>query len=68
MKTKFISTHDSRIACFTLTLNAQLLATASTKGTLIHIFKTNHGSFLREVYFFSCFSLFASKLVYSFLV
>ncbi|KAK4282474.1 hypothetical protein QN277_013847 [Acacia crassicarpa] len=48
-KTKFISAHDSRIACFTLTLDGQLLATASTKGTLIRIFDTANGTLLQEV-------------------
>ncbi|XP_028775928.1 autophagy-related protein 18a-like [Neltuma alba] len=48
-KSKFISAHDSGIACFTLTLDGQLLATASTKGTLIRIFGTANGTVLREV-------------------
>ncbi|URE25785.1 zinc finger C3HC4 type family protein [Musa troglodytarum] len=46
---KFISAHDSQIACMTLTLNGLLLATASTKGTLIRIFNTNDGTRLQEV-------------------
>eukprot|EP01018_Ginkgo_biloba_P017886 Gb_28411 [translate_table: standard] len=48
-KTKFISAHDSRIACFTLTLDGRLLATASTKGTLVRIFNTLDGTRLQEV-------------------
>ncbi|TKY61801.1 Autophagy-related protein 18a [Spatholobus suberectus] len=48
-KTKLVSAHDSRIACFALTLDGQLLATASTKGTLIRIFDTDHGTLLQEV-------------------
>ncbi|KAF7818224.1 autophagy-related protein 18a-like [Senna tora] len=48
-KTKFISAHDSRIACFALTLDGLLLATASTKGTLIRIFDTANGTLLQEV-------------------
>ncbi|XP_027351776.1 autophagy-related protein 18a-like [Abrus precatorius] len=48
-KTKFISAHDSRIACFALTLDGQLIATASTKGTLIRVFDTDHGTLLQEV-------------------
>ncbi|XP_020212010.1 autophagy-related protein 18a [Cajanus cajan] len=48
-KTKFISAHDSRIACFALTLDGQLIATASTKGTLIRIFDTDQGTLLQEV-------------------
>ncbi|XP_054803054.1 autophagy-related protein 18a-like [Prosopis cineraria] len=48
-KTKFILAHDSGIACFTLTLDGQLLATASTRGTLLRIFETANGTLLREV-------------------
>ncbi|MBA0796229.1 hypothetical protein Gohar_007013 [Gossypium harknessii] len=33
-RSKFIMAHDSRIACFTLLQDGQLLATTSTKGTL----------------------------------
>ncbi|KAJ4971921.1 hypothetical protein NE237_005020 [Protea cynaroides] len=47
--TKFISAHDSQIACFTLTMDGLLLATASTKGTLIRIFNTMDGTRLQEV-------------------
>lgn len=47
--TKFISAHDSRIACMTLTMDGLLLATASTKGTLIRIFNTMDGTRLQEV-------------------
>lgn len=47
--TKFINAHDSNIACFTLTLDGLLLATASTKGTLIRIFNTMDGTRLQEV-------------------
>lgn len=46
---KFINAHDSHIACFTLTLDGLLLATASTKGTLIRIFNTMDGTRLQEV-------------------
>ncbi|GLJ46075.1 hypothetical protein SUGI_0970640 [Cryptomeria japonica] len=48
-KTKFISAHDSRISCFALTLDGGLLATASTKGTLVRIFNTLDGTRLQEV-------------------
>ncbi|XP_019419463.1 PREDICTED: autophagy-related protein 18a-like [Lupinus angustifolius] len=48
-KTKFISAHDSSIACFALTLDGQLVATASTKGTLIRIFNADNGTLLQEV-------------------
>ncbi|KAL5733056.1 hypothetical protein ACOSP7_032394 [Xanthoceras sorbifolium] len=46
---KFINAHDSHIACLTLTLDGLLLATASTKGTLIRIFNTLDGTRLQEV-------------------
>lgn len=48
-RTKFIMAHDSRIACFALTQDGQLLATASTKGTLVRIFNTLDGTLLQEV-------------------
>ncbi|RDX69033.1 Autophagy-related protein 18a, partial [Mucuna pruriens] len=48
-KYKLISAHDSRIACFDLTLDGQLIATASTKGTLIRIFDTENATLLQEV-------------------
>ncbi|KAL5974874.1 Autophagy-related protein 18d [Asimina triloba] len=47
--TKFINAHDNTIACFTLTMDGLLLATASTKGTLIRIFNTMDGTRLQEV-------------------
>ncbi|KAL3517462.1 hypothetical protein ACH5RR_020051 [Cinchona calisaya] len=48
-RTKFILAHDSRIACFTLSQDGQLLATASSKGTLVRIFNTHDGTLLQEV-------------------
>ncbi|XP_041992364.1 autophagy-related protein 18a-like [Salvia splendens] len=48
-RTKFINAHDSRIACFTLSQDGNLLATASTKGTLVRIYNTHDGSLLQEV-------------------
>ncbi|CAM6082963.1 unnamed protein product [Calypogeia fissa] len=48
-KTKFIPAHDSNLACFALTLEGRLLATASTKGTLIRIFNTLDGTRLQEL-------------------
>ncbi|KAG4395532.1 hypothetical protein GLYMA_20G235800v4 [Glycine max] len=48
-RTKFIMAHDSRIACFALTHDGRLLATASSKGTLIRLFNTLDGSLLQEV-------------------
>ncbi|KAH7654107.1 WD40-repeat-containing domain-containing protein [Dioscorea alata] len=47
---EFIKAHDSSIACFTLTMDGLLLATASMKGTLIRIFNTMHGTLLQEEY------------------
>lgn len=47
--TKLINSHDSQIACLTLTSDGLLLATASTKGTLIRIFNTMDGTLLQEV-------------------
>ncbi|CAA2971840.1 autophagy-related 18a, partial [Olea europaea subsp. europaea] len=48
-RTKFIMAHGSRIASFTLSQNGNLLATASTKGTLVRIFNTHDGTLLQEV-------------------
>ncbi|XP_068663188.1 autophagy-related protein 18a-like [Aristolochia californica] len=48
-RTKFIMAHDSRIACFALTQDGKLLATASTKGTLVRVFHTLDGALLQEV-------------------
>ncbi|CAH9082303.1 unnamed protein product [Cuscuta epithymum] len=47
--TKLIKAHDSQIACLTLTMDGLLLATASTKGTLVRIFNTMDGTRLQEV-------------------
>ncbi|XP_070675566.1 autophagy-related protein 18a isoform X2 [Malus domestica] len=48
-RTKFIMAHDSRLACFALTPDGQLLATSSNKGTLVRIFNTLDGTLLQEV-------------------
>ncbi|KAL3626024.1 Autophagy-related protein 18a [Castilleja foliolosa] len=48
-RTKFVMAHDSRIACFALSQNGNLLATASSKGTLVRIFNTHDGSLIQEV-------------------
>nr|CAN67661.1 hypothetical protein VITISV_044410 [Vitis vinifera] len=48
-RTKFIMAHDSRIACFALTQDGRLLATSSSKGTLVRIFNTLDGTLLQEV-------------------
>ncbi|XP_019058412.1 PREDICTED: autophagy-related protein 18e [Tarenaya hassleriana] len=47
--TKIIDAHDSAVACMTLTLDGTLLATASTKGTLIRIFNAMDGTRLQEL-------------------
>ncbi|KAJ6762704.1 PROTEIN putative-RELATED [Salix purpurea] len=48
-KSKFVMAHDSRVVCMSLTQDGRLLATASTKGTLIRIFNTLDGTRLQEV-------------------
>lgn len=44
-----ISAHDSGLACMALTLDGNLLATASDRGTLIRVFNTQDGAPLKEV-------------------
>ncbi|WOL20197.1 hypothetical protein Cni_G29000 [Canna indica] len=46
--TKIINAHDSQLSCMTLTLDGLLLATSSTKGTLIRIFNAMDGTQLQE--------------------
>ncbi|KAG8370657.1 hypothetical protein BUALT_Bualt13G0006000 [Buddleja alternifolia] len=48
-RTKFVMAHDSRIACFALSRDGNLVATASSKGTLVRIFNTHDGSLMQEV-------------------
>ncbi|KAI3917379.1 hypothetical protein MKW98_027298 [Papaver atlanticum] len=48
-KTTFIFAHDSSIECMSLTLDGKLLATASSKGTLVRVFNTSNGTLLQEV-------------------
>ncbi|KAK3441609.1 hypothetical protein EUGRSUZ_B01927 [Eucalyptus grandis] len=48
-RTRFIMAHDSRIAAFALSQDGTLLATASSKGTLVRVFNTLDGSLLQEV-------------------
>nr|XP_043636949.1 autophagy-related protein 18a-like [Erigeron canadensis] len=48
-KSKLILAHGSRIACFTLSQDGRLVATASSKGTLIRIFDARDGILLQEV-------------------
>jgi WD repeat-containing protein 45 len=50
-KTKFINAHASRVACFALSQDGRLIATASTKGTLVRIFSAAEGNLLQEVSF-----------------
>ncbi|THG00979.1 hypothetical protein TEA_001382 [Camellia sinensis var. sinensis] len=63
--TKLKNARDSQIACLNLTMDGLLLATASTKGTLIRIFNTIDGTKLQEpqtgcgrglIYLFDCCS------------
>ncbi|KAJ4846298.1 hypothetical protein Tsubulata_042181 [Turnera subulata] len=44
-----IKAHDSEIACLSLTIDGRLVATASSKGTLVRVFNTLDGTLLREV-------------------
>ncbi|XP_024017722.1 autophagy-related protein 18a [Morus notabilis] len=48
-RTKYIEAHASDIACLGLTQDGRFLATASTKGTLVRIFRTADGTLLQEV-------------------
>ncbi|KAJ7551703.1 hypothetical protein O6H91_06G025400 [Diphasiastrum complanatum] len=48
-KTKFVQAHESALACMALSQDGSLLATASTKGTLIRIFRTADGTKLQEL-------------------
>lgn len=48
---KLITAHEYQISCITLTMDGLLLATSSTKGTLIRIFNTMDGACLQEVIF-----------------
>jgi WD40 repeat protein len=52
-KTKFINAHTSRITCFALSQDGRLIATASTKGTLVRIYNAAEGNLLQEVSFLS---------------
>lgn len=57
--TKFVSAHDSTLACISLTSDGEFLATASSRGTLVRVFSTEDGSKLHEV---SQFHFFLSRL------
>jgi len=41
--------HESQIAFLTMNYDGSLLATASDKGTLIRLYRTDTGEFLHEV-------------------
>ncbi|RXH82260.1 hypothetical protein DVH24_036601 [Malus domestica] len=61
-RTKFIVAHDSALSCLGLTQDGRLLATASSKGTLIRIFNALDGSLLQEVFEFQFFFLMFSNV------
>ncbi|KAH7676714.1 WD40-repeat-containing domain-containing protein [Dioscorea alata] len=48
-RSRFIAAHDSSIACLALSLDGKLVATASSKGTLVRVFSTADGSLLQEL-------------------
>ena len=50
----YLSAHNSSLSCLALTFDGSLLATASSKGTLVRIFNTHDGTQLQEVWCF-CF-------------
>eukprot|EP00877_Chromochloris_zofingiensis_P013096 jgi/Chrzof1/803/Cz01g29120.t1 len=48
-QTKFISAHNTALACLTLSMDGKRLATASDKGTLIRVWNTADGQLLQEL-------------------
>ncbi|KAL0347994.1 UNVERIFIED_CONTAM: Autophagy-related protein 18a [Sesamum angustifolium] len=46
---RLIKAHNSDVACFALSNDGRLLATASTKGTLVRVFDTSDGRLLQEL-------------------
>ncbi|KQJ94917.1 hypothetical protein BRADI_3g14050v3 [Brachypodium distachyon] len=48
-KTKFINAHTSCVACFALSQDGKLIASASTKGALVRIINAVEGNLLHEV-------------------
>ncbi|KAL1549588.1 autophagy-related protein 18a-like [Salvia divinorum] len=48
-KSTHVMAHTSSIACVALMDDGMLMATASTKGTLIRVFRTTDGSLLKEL-------------------
>nr|GEV53692.1 hypothetical protein [Tanacetum cinerariifolium] len=49
-RTKYVLAHDSRIACFGLAQDGNVVATASNKGTLVRVFNTHDGTLLHELW------------------
>jgi WD40 repeat protein len=47
--TTLISAHESALSCFSLNAEGTLLATASSKGTLIRVFECASGTMLQEL-------------------
>ncbi|KAK4424639.1 Autophagy-related protein 18a [Sesamum alatum] len=48
-RSRLITAHDSAVVCLALTSDGRLLATASSKGTLIRVFNTLDGVLLQEL-------------------
>ncbi|XVF06046.1 hypothetical protein REPUB_Repub06bG0014500 [Reevesia pubescens] len=48
-RSKFINAHSSNITCLALTHDGRVLATASSKGTLIRVFNALDGTLIQEV-------------------
>ncbi|OMP03308.1 hypothetical protein COLO4_10500 [Corchorus olitorius] len=48
-RSKFINAHSSNVTCLALTHDGRVLATASSKGTLIRIFNALDGTLIQEV-------------------
>jgi hypothetical protein len=48
-QTKFISAHNTALACMALSMDGKRLATASDKGTLIRVWNTADGQLLQEL-------------------
>ena len=46
---KVINAHSSSITCLALTHDGRILATASSKGTLVRVFNTLDGTLIQEV-------------------
>ena len=46
-RTKFVQAHSTSLACLALSLDGNLLATASERGTLVRVFNTSDGTKLQ---------------------